>query len=91
MDNTGSPVPIVPLFALGQIRVTHRALAALRSLELTPTEFLDRHVQGFWGDMSEDSRRRNDADLDAVRLGGSRETLHSYYQLGSGQILNIST
>ena len=52
-----------PRFPLGQIVATPAALEAIQQAEQSPAEFLDRHVCGDWGDLSEDDREANEASL----------------------------
>jgi hypothetical protein len=44
-------------FALGQIVATPGALAALEKARQAPGEFLARHVNREWGDLSDDDRK----------------------------------
>ena len=39
------------LFPLGQVVATPGALRALQKAEQLPAEFLDRHVNGDWGEV----------------------------------------
>ena len=48
------------LFALGQVVATPGALTALQKAEQEPREFLDRHINGDWGTVSEDDKRENE-------------------------------
>jgi len=48
------------LFPLGQVVATPRALSALQKAEQAPHEFLDRHVNGDWGEVHEDDKRENE-------------------------------
>jgi hypothetical protein len=58
-----------PKFPLGQIVATPGALTALTDAGNTATEFLDRHVQGDWGELDEEDRRENERSLnDNCRL-----------------------
>jgi len=41
-----------PLFDLGQLVATPGALTALEKSGQSPTEFLQRHVKGDWGELS---------------------------------------
>ena len=47
-------------FALGQVVGTPGALEALEASNQTASVFLDRHVQGDWGDLDDEDRRQND-------------------------------
>jgi hypothetical protein len=48
-----------PLFDLGQLVATPRALAALKKSGLSPLDFLSRHVTGDWGELCEEDRNEN--------------------------------
>ena len=52
-----------PLFPLGQIVATPGALAALGKAGQTPLEFLERHIQGDWGELDEGDRKENQLSL----------------------------
>ena len=43
-----------PKFSLGRLVATPGALTAITAAGHTPTEFLDRHSQGDWGDLDEE-------------------------------------
>ncbi len=47
------------LFPLGQVVATPGALAVLQKAEQEPREFLDRHVNGDWGEVSDEAKREN--------------------------------
>jgi hypothetical protein len=65
-----------PKFQLGQVVATPTALEALDASGQTPAFFLDRHVRGNWGELSEEDRRLNDAALlDGSRLLSAYRTL----------------
>jgi hypothetical protein len=49
---------------LGQIVATPGALAALRKAEQQPGEFLTRHVNRAWCDLSDEDRKENDYSLE---------------------------
>jgi hypothetical protein len=51
------------LFPLGQIVATQGALRALQKAEQEPQEFLNKHVNGDWGDVSEEDRQENEFSL----------------------------
>ena len=58
-----------PKFNLGRLVATPGALTAITAAGHTPTEFLDRHSQGDWGDLDEEDRRENERSLqDDCRL-----------------------
>jgi hypothetical protein len=47
-----------PAFKLGQIVATPGALAALEKAGQAPGEFLARHVNREWGDLSDEGERK---------------------------------
>jgi hypothetical protein len=47
-------------FALGQVVGTPGAIEALEASNQTASAFLDRHIQGDWGDLDEEDRKLND-------------------------------
>ncbi len=47
-------------FPFGQIVATPGALEALEKAEQSPAEFLDRHVQGNWGELCNEDKKEND-------------------------------
>jgi hypothetical protein len=51
------------LFPLGRVVATQGALEALERAGQSPTEFLDRHVHGDWGEVSEDDKKENEYAL----------------------------
>jgi len=53
-----------PAFELGQIVATPGALAALKKAGQQPGEFLTRHVNREWGDLSDEDRKENDYSLE---------------------------
>jgi hypothetical protein len=53
-----------PAFELGQIVATPGALAALKKAGQQPGEFLTRHVNCEWGELSEEDRKENDYSLE---------------------------
>src|SRR2546423_2508759 len=53
-----------PAFELGQIVATPGALAALKKAGQPPGEFLTRHVNREWGDLSDEDRKENDYSLE---------------------------
>ena len=62
-----------PLFALGQVVGTPRALQALRDAEQHPVELLIRHITGDWGDLCDEDKAENELSVEC----GFR-TLSSY-------------
>jgi hypothetical protein len=64
-----------PAFDLGQIVATPGALAALWKAGQQPGEFLTRHVNREWGDLSDVDRKENDYSLEhGFRLLSSYRT-----------------
>ena len=51
------------LFELGRIVATPGALQALEAAEQQPAEFLDRHVQGDWGDLGTEDKQENEFSI----------------------------
>ena len=47
-------------FPLGRVVATPGALRALEQAEQLPAEFLDRHVNGDWGDVPEEDKQENE-------------------------------
>lgn len=78
-------VPAKAKFPLGQLLTTPGALAALAESGQSPAEFLVRHVQGDWGDMSADDKQLNDEAL----IDGSR--IMSAYRTSKGTKLWVIT
>jgi len=76
---------VQPKFPLGQIVVTPGALEALEKAGQTPTEFLQRHLRGDWGDVCEEDGRLNDQAL----IDGSR--ILSAYRTSLGDKVWIIT
>ena len=52
-----------PKFSLGHTVATPGALIAITAAGHTPTEFLDRHIQGDWGELDEEDRCENERSL----------------------------
>ena len=68
-----------PRFSLGQTVATPAAIATLERLGKNVLEFIERHVRGDWGDLSEDDKQANeDALVDGSRI------LSSYILEGEG-------
>jgi len=64
-----------PAFELGQIVATPGALAALKKAGQQPGEFLTRHVNREWGELSDEDRKENDYSLEhGFRLLSSYRT-----------------
>ena len=69
-----------PRFSLGQMVATPAALQLLERLEKNALEFIERHVKGDWGDLSDDDVQANeDALVDGSRI------LSSYVLDGEGE------
>jgi hypothetical protein len=69
------------LFELGKVVATPGALAVLERAFQGPREFIDRHVAGDWGEVSEEDRVENEVSL----LNGYR--LLSAYRTRMGETL----
>ncbi len=74
-----------PMFALGQLVATPRALAKFEEAGQRPMEFLARHVSADWGQICAEDRRANDVAI----AKGTR--LLSAYQLDTGVKIWIIT
>jgi hypothetical protein len=66
-----------PAFELGQIVATPGALAALQKAGQAPGEFLTRHVNREWGDLSDVDRKESDiqprARVSALEINDTQE------------------
>ena len=51
-------------FALGRVVATPGALRALEHAEQLPAEFLDRHVNGDWGDVPDADKQENELSVE---------------------------
>jgi len=51
-------------FPLGRVVATPGALRALEKAEQLPAEFLDRHVNGDWGDVPDADKQENDRSVE---------------------------
>ena len=51
-------------FPLGRVTATPGALRALERAEQLPAEFLDRHVNGDWGDIPEADKQENELSVE---------------------------
>ncbi len=54
-----------PKFPLGKLVATPGAIQAMTEAKQSPLEFLARHVTGDWGDVPEEDKAANDADVEA--------------------------
>jgi hypothetical protein len=67
---------VQPKFDLGQVVATPEALRLLEESGQMPGFFLDRHLQGDWGEVDAEDKRANDqALLDGSRLLSAYRTL----------------
>lgn len=51
-------------FPLGRVVATPGALRALERAEQLPAEFLDRHVNGDWGEVPEEDKQENEFSVE---------------------------
>ena len=51
-------------FQLGQMVATPGALSALEKAEQLPAEFLDRHVNGDWGEVPDADKQENELSVE---------------------------
>jgi len=64
-----------PLFSLGQVVATPAALESIEKAGQAPSDFLDRHVRGDWGDVCQEDADANEQSLkDGSRLLSSYRT-----------------
>jgi hypothetical protein len=75
----------IALFPLGRAVATPGALEALARTGTGPSELLDRHVSGDWGDVGAEDWQANERDL----IDGER--LLSVYHLEDGTKLYVIT
>jgi hypothetical protein len=54
----------VILFPLGRVVATPGALSALEKAEQRPAEFLDRHVNGDWGEVPDADKQENELSVE---------------------------
>ncbi len=73
------------LFELGQLKATPKVLQSIHDSGQDISEFLNRHIRGDWGTLSEVDRLNNDA---AVATG---DRLYSVYRTGNGTKIWIIT
>jgi len=74
-------------FKLGQVVATPAALEKLQEAGQSASEFIDRHVQGDWGDLTEDDRQANNEGI----MKGKEDRLLSAYSLKTGVKIWIIT
>ena len=53
-------------FPLGRVVATPGALRALEKAEQLPVAFLDRHVNGDWGDVPDEDKQENEFSIEPV-------------------------
>jgi hypothetical protein len=71
-----SKLIVQPKFTLGQVVGTPAALQAIEEAGQSPGFFLDRHVQGDWGEVCDEDKLLNDQALvDGSRLLSAYRTL----------------
>lgn len=51
-------------FSLGRIVATRGALRALERAGQSPAEFLDRHVNGDWGELDDEDKQENEFSVE---------------------------
>jgi hypothetical protein len=51
-------------FPLGRVVATPEALGALEKAEQLPAEFLDRHVNGDWGEVPDADKQENELSVE---------------------------
>jgi hypothetical protein len=51
-------------FAVGRVVATPGALRALEKAEQSPAEFLDRHVNGDWGEVPDADKQENEFSVE---------------------------
>jgi hypothetical protein len=73
------------MFELGKISITEGAQHSLRETNQTAEEFLRRHKSGDWGDISDETRLKNQ---EALEEGGR---LESVYHTSVGDKLLVVT
>ncbi len=79
-----APIP-QPLFDLGRVSITPAALQSIEDSGQDPAEFLNRHVHGDWGVLSEGAQQRN---ADAVVSG---DRIFSTYRTENGTKIWVIT
>ena len=74
-----------PRFDLGRVVATPASLQMLEAARQSPAEFLDRHVRGDWGNLSED-----DCEANEVALRDGSRILSAYATSGGHKIWIIT-
>jgi hypothetical protein len=72
-------------FPLGRVVATPGALSALEKAEQLPAAFLDRHVNGDWGEVSDADKQANEVSIEQ----GTR--ILSAYTTSAGDTIWILT
>ena len=72
-------------FPLGRVVATPGALRALEEAGQLPAEFLDRHVNGDWGDVPEEDKQENEFSVER------RLRILSSYTTSAGEKIWIIT
>ena len=73
------------ILELGQVVATPGAIEELRRAGQTPSEFLNRHLSGDWGDLCSEDRQLNDEAIE----NGAR--VLSAYILKTGEKISVIT
>lgn len=74
-----------PLFSLGRITATPGCLQLLRKNSQAPSDLLDRHVRGDWGNLDPEDAHANNFALE------NGERLLSSYELADGSKVWVIT
>lgn len=74
-----------PLFPLGQLVATPGAIDWMNDNRVHPSDLIDRHIEGDWGDLDDEDKRMNDH---AVQAGNLR--ILSAYKVGTGEVWVIT-
>ena len=72
-------------FPLGRVVATPGALSSLEKAEQLPAEFLDRHVNGDWGDVPDADKQENEVSIE------QRFRILSVYTTSAGDRIWILT
>lgn len=72
------------LFSVGQVVATRRALAVCTQNLILPTQLVDKHANGNWGELDAEDIQAN---VDAIAYGGR---ILSKYTVGDGKIWVIT-
>lgn len=74
-----------PLFELGKLQATPAALQSIQDSGQDVSEFLNQHIQGQWGTLSDIDHQNND---EAVKTG---DRIYSVYRTANGTKIWIIT